>query len=142
MEFSIFSHEKTAAAAPRKESELVALMDKNGIGTDASIPQHVQRPGCLWWDSPSATNLPFGSIWDVDPFISMYGDIEGWLIIGFATLLLAILAVNTWISGLYGYLLQDAITDEMHTPLSLYACIHRTCRLVVWNIFYFSICWE
>ena len=29
----------------RKESELVALMDQNGIGTDASIPQHVQRLG-------------------------------------------------------------------------------------------------
>lgn len=32
----------------RKESELVALMDKNGIGTDASIPTHVQHLGSRW----------------------------------------------------------------------------------------------
>ena len=33
----------------RRESELVALMDKNGIGTDASIPQHMQPFGQEVW---------------------------------------------------------------------------------------------
>ncbi|CAK8993289.1 unnamed protein product [Durusdinium trenchii] len=35
--------DKTRPPDYLKESELVALMDQNGIGTDASIPQHVQN---------------------------------------------------------------------------------------------------